>query len=267
MTQRKLIFVFACALAAAVPAAVRTTAAHAASTVAQTSATDGLRVATQAMNAAGDLANYLGSIERAGGRPDFSQPKTADLFRRVFDVGALESLPAVRGDDLLWLLDWAQAANTINKAIMFVGIAPPVNPVRDAEAIGRNLVAFEDQQAIIENFLLRITAREAEAAVMFMDGLPPAQRTTIRIEGFRKMRALHAEMLVSFLCVAEKMKPANARLVSAAMRDTGKDWTTAIPRDDRPGVLAMLDQVRTSTTDEPTRTNLSAFRDLLATAN
>jgi len=62
------------------------------------------------------------------------------------------------------------------------------------------------------------------------------------------------------------MKPANARLVSAALHDTGAVWATAIFPVDRPTVLAMLDKAQAATKDEETRSNLSAFGSLMAKA-
>jgi hypothetical protein len=60
------------------------------------------------------------------------------------------------------------------------------------------------------------------------------------------------------------MKPANARLVSAAIRDTGAVRATAILPADRPTILATLDKAQAAAKDEETRSNLSAFGSLMA---
>ena len=62
------------------------------------------------------------------------------------------------------------------------------------------------------------------------------------------------------------MKPANARLVSAALRDNGAVMATAILPADRPTVLAVLDKAQAAVTDEETRSNLSAFGNQMAKA-
>lgn len=67
-------------------------------------------------------------------------------------------------------------------------------------------------------------------------------------------------------CIVPGMKPANARLVSAAIRDTGAVWATDILPADRPTILATLDKAKSATTDEETRNNLSSFGALLTKA-
>jgi hypothetical protein len=62
------------------------------------------------------------------------------------------------------------------------------------------------------------------------------------------------------------MKPANARLVSAAIRDTGAVWATAILPADRPTILATLDKAQAAAKDEETRNNLSSIGALLTKA-
>jgi hypothetical protein len=62
------------------------------------------------------------------------------------------------------------------------------------------------------------------------------------------------------------MKPANARLVSAAVRDTGAVWAAAILPADRPAVLAMLDKAQAAAKDEEVRNNLASFEALLSKA-
>jgi len=100
-----------------------------------------------------------------------------------------------------------------------------------------------------------------------MDQLPPEQRTPVRMEGLNKMRIGAAEMVRNELgWIAAGMKPANARLVSAAIRDTGAVLSTAILPADRPSILAILDRARAAAKDEETRSNLSAFESLMAKA-
>jgi len=87
------------------------------------------------------------------------------------------------------------------------------------------------------------------------------------MEGLNKMRVSNAETLQSYVgWIAEGMKPANARLVSAAMRDTAAVWATAILPADRPRVLAIIEKAQAAAKDEETRTNLAAFGSLMAKA-
>jgi hypothetical protein len=81
------------------------------------------------------------------------------------------------------------------------------------------------------------------------------------------MRIAGADMVRNELgWIAAGMKPANARLVSAAIRDTGAVLSTAILPADRPTVIAVLDKARAAARDEETRRNLSAFASLMAKA-
>jgi hypothetical protein len=228
---------------------------------------DGASIAAEATDAANQLQAYLDGVLKGGGRPDFSKPPASDLLGQVFNLKQLEALPPVNSGDLPWLMDWVSAANGVYKSIVSFGIAPPVNPLTDAAALQRNFADYEDQEAAASNFLLRSSAREIQAAFAFMNELAPAQRTRVRIEGLNKMRVADAETVRIYLgCIVPGMKPANARLISAAIRDTGAVWATAILPADRPAILAMLDKAQAAATDEETRNNLSSFRALLTTA-
>jgi hypothetical protein len=233
---------------------------------AQTPSDHGASIAAEAKDAATQLQAYLDGVLKDGGRPDFSKPPASDLLGQVFNLKQLEALPPAQGGDLPWLLDWFGAANGANKSIMFFGIAPPVSLRTDEAAIQRNVTDYEDQAAAAGNFLLRLSAYQIQAAFAFMDELAPAQRTPVRTEGFNKMRVAEAELVRNYVgWIAVGMKPANARLVSTAIRDTGAVMATAILPADRPTILAVLDKAQAAT-DEETRNNLSAFGALLTRA-
>jgi hypothetical protein len=172
----------------------------------------------------------------------------------------LEALPPAQGSDMPWLMDWGTAANAVNKSIMTFGIAPAVTLQPDPAVLQRNFTDYEGQIAAANNFLIRIMAREIQASFAFMDQLPPAQRTPVRMEGFNKMRVFNAELMRSYLgCIVPGMKPANARLVSAAIRDTGAVWATGILPGDRPTTFDTLVKVEAAVKDDETRNNLASF--------
>jgi len=228
---------------------------------------DGASLAAEAGDAAIRFQAYLDGVAKDAGRPDFSKPPASDLLGKVFNLKQLEALPPSQADDLPWLMDWATAAHGVYKSILFFGIAPPVTLRDDEAALQRNITDYEDQEAAAINFQLHILAREIPATFAFLDQLPPAERTPVRLEGIKKMRVSFAETLLNYLgWIAAGMKPANARLVSAAIRDTGAAWVTAILPADRPNIFAMLDKAQSAAKDEETRGNLSAFGSLLAKA-
>jgi hypothetical protein len=216
--------------------------------------------------AAGALQLSLDRIAKTGRRPDYSVPPLADQFNRAFDVKVLATLPPVQGGDLPWLMDWGDAANGAFKSIQFFGIAPPVTLLTDAAELQRNAADYEDQEATAADFMLRFLARETQAAAAFSDELAPAARTPVRMEGFYKMRVALAETLRSDLIWTTAMKPANARLISAAVRDTGAVWATAILPADRPAIAAALAQAEAAARDDESRNNLAAFEALLTNA-
>jgi hypothetical protein len=267
MRRRELIVLLVCAAAVWPSNRLPIAFALASPAFAQTPRDDGASIAAEAKDAATQLQAYLDGVVKSGGRPDFSKPPASNLLGQVFNLKQLEALPPALGGDLPWLLDWVVAANGVNKSIMFFGIAPPVTQLTDPAALQRNVTDYEDQLAAGVNFLIRISAREFQAAFAFFDQLPPAQRTPVRMEGLNKMRVAEADMLRNELgWIAAGMKPANARLVSAAIRDTGAVLSTAILPADRPTILAMLDKARAAAKDAETRSNLSAFGSLMAKA-
>lgn len=229
-------------------------------------ATDGAGLAAGAKAAADQLQLYLDDVAKTGGRPDFSKAPSAELFARIFDVQQLNALPSPQADDIPWLLDWAAAASRAGKAIMFFGIEPPVDPA--AAAFARNMLEYQDQQAIESDFLIRLAARESSAMMAFWQQLTPELRTPIRAQGLKKARVGFAELIYGALCsiADEKFKPANARLVSAAIRDTGETWVGFILPDNRTQIMGQLQRAAQAVKDDEAQENLALFGAVLAAA-
>ena len=194
-------------------------------------APDGTGIVAGVKDAANQLQLYLDYAAKTGGRPDFSKPPVSDLFARIFDLRELAALPPPKASDLLWLLDWTITADGTFKSILYFGIAPPADLIADQAAIKRNATDYEDQEAVALSFIIRISARVTQASFLFLE--QPA--------GFTKARAGSAEtMLGALVTIAQGMKPANARLLSAAIRDTSDAWAASILPGDRPTILDML---------------------------
>jgi hypothetical protein len=230
-------------------------------------AQDGPGIVAGVKDVANQLQLYLDYIAKTGGRPDFSTPPVSDLFARIFDLRELAALPPPKASDLPWLMDWTITANGAFKSILYFGIAPPPDPLADQAAIKRNAADYEDQEAVALSFMIRISARATQAMFLFMDQLTPAQRTPIRLEGFTKARVGGAEtVLGALVTIAQGMKPANARLLSAAIRDTSDAWVAGILPGDRPTILGMLAKANDASKDDETRKNLAALGTALANA-
>ena len=230
-------------------------------------AEDGLIDAAAARDAAQAFRVYVDGVAKKGERPDLTRPEVAALLHRIFNLDALNALPPAQGSDLPWLLDWMEAANAANKLITRYGSKPGPQP--DLAAIERNIAEYEDQFAAALNFLIRGQAREAVSSKLFWEGLAPEQRTRVREQGFAGARNSNAEFILSAICsgLTSGGKPANARLVAAAIRDTREIWAGYFLPQQRAYLLEQLTEYAKRVPDETARADLAAFTAELQAAN
>jgi hypothetical protein len=230
-------------------------------------AQDGARDAAAAREAAQAFRVYVEGVTKNGGRPDLTRPEVAALLGRVFDLDALNALPPAQASDITWLLDWMEAANGTNKLFTRYGSKPGPQP--DLEAIQHNMTEYKDQYAAAINFLIRVQAREAVSSKMFMAGLAPEQRTRVREEGLTRARSSTAEFILAAICsvIQSGGKPANARLVAAAIRDTREVWASYFLPQDRARVIELLADLPKQVPDETARIDLAAFTAALQAVN
>ena len=222
-------------------------------------AQDGARNASAARDAAQAFRGYLEGVAKKGGRPEPTRPEVAALFDRVFDLKALNALPPVQANDISWLMDWMDAANTAHKLLMLYGSKPGNEP--DLAAIQTNMSQYEDQYAVMMNFMIRGHARQAVSMKLFMASLAPEQRTRIREEGYTKARGSQAEFILSVICagIQASTRPDNARLVAAAIRDTREVWANFFLPKDRTRIIQLLGDLSRQVPDEKARTDIVAF--------
>jgi len=230
-------------------------------------AQDGARNAAAAREAAQAFRVYVEGVAKKGGRPDLTRPEVAVLLGRVFDLGALNALPSAQASDISWLLDWTDAANATAKLFTRYGSKPGPQP--DLEALQRNMTEYEDQYAAAMNFMIRGQARQAVTSKLFMAELAPEQRTPVREKGFAGARSSAAEFVLAAICstIESGGKPATARLVAAAIRDTREVWASYFLPQDRARVIALLTDFVRQVPDETARTDLAAFTAALQAVN
>jgi hypothetical protein len=228
-------------------------------------AQDGARDAAAAREAAQAFRVYVEGVTKTGARPDLTRPEVAALLGRVFDLGALNALPPAQANDIPWLLDWMDAANATSKLFMRYGSIPGPQP--DLTAIQRNMTEYEDQYAASMNFLIRGFAREAVSANLFMAALAPEQRTRVREEGLARSRSGAAELILGAICSVGGSKPANARLVAAAVRDTRAVWASFFLPQDRARTIEQLADLPKRMPDGTAQIDLAAFTAALQAAN
>ena len=230
-------------------------------------AQDGPRDLAAAREAAQAFRVYVDGVAKKGGRPDLTRPDVAALLGHVFDLDALAALPPAQASDMNWLMDWTEVANATHKLFIFYGAKP--GPPPDLAALARNMTEYGDQYATAVSFMIRGMAREAVAMRMFWAELPPEQRTRIREEGFSGFRKNSAVYILTTVCAAIQgaSKPANARLVAAAIRDTREVWADFLLPQDRSRVIAELADLPKWAPDEVARADLATFMAALQAVN
>ncbi|WP_298877445.1 hypothetical protein [uncultured Bradyrhizobium sp.] len=230
-------------------------------------AQDGIHELTAARDAAKAFKVYIDGVAKKGGRPDLTQPDVAAMLGHIYDLEAFASLPPPEASDMNWLPDWFDAANQTHKLFIFYGAKPGPQP--DLAALQRNMTEYGDQYATAVNFMIRAMAREAAAIPLFWNDLPPEHRTRIRAEGIAGVRKNSALFILSTVCAAIQgaSKPANARMVAAALRDTRDVWADFLVPEDRARVIAELADLPKRAPDEIARADLGAFTAALAAVN
>ena len=230
-------------------------------------AQDGIHELAAARDAAKAFKVYIDGVAKKGQRPDLTRPDVAAMLGHVYDLDALAALPAPEASDMNWLPDWFDAANQTAKLFTFYGAKPGPQP--DLAAVARNMTEYGDQYATAISFMIRGMAREAAAIPLFWKELPPEQRTRIREEGFAGVRKNSALYILSTVCAAIQgaSKPANARLVAAALRDTRDVWADFLLPQDRARVIAELADLPKWAPDETARADLATFAAALQAVN
>jgi hypothetical protein len=218
-------------------------------------------------DSASQLQFYLASVAKSGGKADFSKPPVSDQFARVFDLKRLAALPQPKASDLTWLTEWGTAGSAVHSSILYFGITPPVDPSFDLAAIKRNMFVYEDQEAVARSFMLRVSAREITAMSLFMEKHASDPHTPMSEQRLNAARAAGARIVYEALfTIVTGQKPANARLLSAAMRDTSEVWARYIFAKDRPPILNRIADAEKATKDGEAQQNLVALGAALAAA-
>jgi hypothetical protein len=226
---------------------------------------DGPSAAATAQNAAQAFGIYLDGVLKSGGEPNFTKPPAADLFRHIFDVAALNALPPAKADDVPWLLQWGAAVVQSYQRIIFYGLQPG-QPI-DQLVMRRNMSEYEDQCAVAMSFLIRFEARQATTLTLFLDQLPAEQHTPARAAGLQQACAGSAQTITGAItAMTQGMKPANARLIAGALRDTRDIWAGYLMPDDRTRITKLIADTPANAKDGEAQKNLTAFASALAAA-
>jgi hypothetical protein len=129
----------------------------------------------------------------------------------------------------------------------------------------RNMSEYEDQCATAMSFLIRFEARQATTLTLFLDQLPAEQHTPARAAGLQQARSGAAQTITGAItAMTQGMKPANARLIAGALRDTRDIWAGYIMPDDRTRITKLISD--TPAADREAQNNLTVFAGALAAA-
>jgi hypothetical protein len=207
-------------------------------------ASDGPQSAAAAKASAAALVAYVETAAKNGERPDYKKEPAAGHLKRIFDFDALAALPPEKAGDIEWLLDWGDSANTSYKTLVMRDGA-----IRDGgvQAAVRNFIDHEDEISHGLAFTLRLQSRMARTGPLFMESLPPEQRTDIRKRGFQGVtRNLVGSVLnTSGTLVSMQLKPGNAAVIAASLRDTADAWLPYTTADERSNLVELFKRAAT----------------------
>jgi len=133
---------------------------------------------------------------------------------------------------------------------------------RRAEA--GNLKDYGTQFAAAENFVVRLAAHSEAARSLAMQRLTPKQEASSLFDLLDAQRRNIEIVSLAIPSVMRDLNPADARLVSKAIRDTGPVWAGSFPAGDRKSMLILLARACAEVQDAQARDDLTAFAAMLA---
>lgn len=232
-------------------------------------ASDGKQAAARALEAAQTLQRDAAQAVAAGKRLDIKAAATSEQLRRVFDTKSFAELPAIAPADMPWIIDWLDAVRSAQFTLLYFG-ADPKRPVQlDQSALARNVKDYEDEIAIAITFMQRLFPRALETAHEFMETLPEEQRKSeVRLDGMVKMIDGYLENIKGALGFAadSATKPANARMIAAAVRNASDLWIELADADARKEFVQLAAAAQQATGDKETAAHFRAIGAALKAA-
>jgi hypothetical protein len=232
-------------------------------------ASDGRQTAAAAADAARALRQQAAQIAASGGLLDMTAADASENLRRILDTKSFDELPPVSAADMPWLLDWLGAVRDVNYVFVYSG-ADPQQPTRLApEQLQRNVTQYEDEIARVMVFSQKFFPRVIKTVRAFIADLPEAERTSkVRLDGLTKMMSGYLESVEGALIftASDGTKPANVRMISAALRDSASVWAEVARPDVRKRFAGLIAVARARTKDTATSEHLRAIEGALAAA-
>jgi len=201
---------------------------------------DGASSAQAATKAIQDLTRYTDEVTKKDERPAFDKPPASTYIGQILDGKALAALPPPAASDMQWLVQWADAMNKVNHLLIFTG-AKSSSEADQRAAIERNMVDYEDVMFPAWAFMARLQTRMLVSADLFMDSLKPQDRTPVRQRGLAQIRDGHIQFVQGALTtIAARVKPQNAKVLTAALRETAPTWAPRITEPEQNNLRSTL---------------------------
>jgi len=231
-------------------------------------ASDGKETAARAVTAAEALKQHASQAAAAGKRLDFTSAPASGHLNRIFDSKAFAALPPPAAGDMEWMLNWLGAVSTTNHTLMDFGSNPKPGTQPDLAVITRNVRDYEDQITIAMAFQQRFFPRMLESGYEFLASLPEAERTPVRLDGLAGVMASYLETIKGAICFAgdSTTKPANARMIAAAVREAADTWIELTEDDSRKEFSGLVTTALQSMKDEETARHFRAIQAALGAA-
>jgi len=212
---------------------------------------DGTSSAQTATKAIQDLTRYVDDVVKKGERPVFDKPPASTYLGQVLDGKALAALPPPKGQDVNWLVQWADAMNKVNHLLIFTG-AKSTSEADQRAAIERNMTDYEGVMFPAWAFMARLQSRLLTSADLFMDSLPADQRTPVRQRGMAQIRDAHMQFVQGAITtIAAGVQPQNAKVLTAALRETAPIWAPRINEQEQNRLRSTLLEAKKHYTDQP----------------
>lgn len=231
-------------------------------------ASDGKQAAARAVAAAQALKQQALETAAAGKQLDFTSGPASEHLRRIFDSKVFAELPPAAASDMPWITDWIGAVSTTNHTLYEFGADMKRTTQLDLAVLARNVRQYEDQMTVAMVFQQRLFSRALDTAGEFLESLAENERTPVRLAGLKGMVDGYLNTIRGALCFASDntIKPANARMIAAAARESAGDWIELTEDDTRKQFIALVTAAQQQTKDTETAEHFRAIKAALEAA-
>jgi hypothetical protein len=231
-------------------------------------ASDGKEAAARALEAAQALKRHAAQVATSGKRLDLTVAPASEHFRRIFDAKGFAELPPAAASDMEWIGDWIGAVSITNHTLYEFGADPKRPGQPDLAVLARNVSEYEDQMTVAMIFQQRLFPRVMEAGYEFLVSLPEDERTPVRLKGLAGVVVNYLETIRASICFAgdNTIKPANARMIAATVRESIEVWSEYLEDDMHKQFISVLTTAQQQTKDTETAEQFRAIQTALEAA-